>query len=159
MGELEPNDRARDLVAKQRQIRLPLTDKEQLTASRFMANESIPLKSHHEFCMKYVLRCLLTSTSAVPQHPATDEHRSSPNEKTDIPIHPLLTWYRLIDVVDTEYLMINDAFNKIEATKSHQYGTHQLLTRPLCVCRASSAPQYHKANRHENVGYRVEKTV
>ena len=48
--------------------------------------------------------------------PADDEHCRSPQNKPDIPVDPILRISQLIDVMDAEQVMINNAFHDIETT-------------------------------------------
>ena len=53
---------------------------------------------------------------------AAEEHGGAPDEEAYVPIDPLLAGYGLVDVMETEKLMVDQPFNKVEKTKAHQKG-------------------------------------
>ena len=53
--------------------------------------------------------------------PATDDHRSAPDQKADIPVDPLVPRDGLVDVVQAKQVVVDHAFNDVESTETHQH--------------------------------------
>ena len=47
--------------------------------------------------------------------------------ETDIPKNPLLARHRLVDVVDAEQMVVDDALHEIEDAEAHEEGAGQEL--------------------------------
>jgi hypothetical protein len=51
------------------------------------------------------------------QEPAADQHRSTPSEEAKVPIDPLRSRHRLVDVVDPEQVVVDQTFHQVEIPK------------------------------------------
>lgn len=99
------------------------------------------------------------SFPGLPQRPPAYQHQRSPYEKTNIPVDPLLGRHGLIDMMDAEQMMIDDAFHKMEDSKTHQYRAGQHFARPGRMRLARFTPENCQAGGCENVGRNVKETV
>ena len=71
--------------------------------------------------------------SPCPQEsPPTNKHQRAPYEETDVPINPLILRHGFVDVVNTQQVMIDDAFNQIKTGRS------QSTSSPRAACRTSA---------------------
>ena len=93
------------------------------------------------------------------QPPSAEDHQCAPDQKADVPIDPLLLRHGLVDVVKSQDMMVDDAFNQIENAESHQHGCWQQLSRPSDVLLARGAPEDGEASYHEQICAGVENTV
>src|SRR5437868_4631912 len=97
------------------------------------------LSRRHKRCL---IRCLLL---AFPQQdPPAYQHGCAPKQKAEIPPDPLLVRHRLVDMMDTKELVVDEAFCQVEDPKAHQYRPREQLTRPAHVRSVSRAPQNDK---------------
>lgn len=63
------------------------------------------------------------------QNPSANEHRRTPGEKTKVPINPLFRRNRLVNVVNSEKMMVDGPFHNIENTKTQQQSSDQQFIR------------------------------
>ena len=52
--------------------------------------------------------------------PSSQKHQRSPDQKTTIPVNPLIRRHGFVDVVQAKDMMVNDAFNQVKKTKTYQ---------------------------------------
>jgi hypothetical protein len=93
------------------------------------------------------------------QEPAADQHRSPPGKEAQVPVDPLLPRHRLVDVVDPEKVVVDDAFDQVEDAEAHEDAPHQELTQPAEMGPTGRPPQDDQAEHDEHVRGRVEQPV
>ena len=64
------------------------------------------------------------------QEPAADQHGSTPDQEADVPEDPLLPRHCLVDMVDAEQVMIDDALEQVEKTEADKESDGEQLGRP-----------------------------
>ena len=74
------------------------------------------------------------------QEPAADQHGSTPDQEADVPEDPLLPRHGLVDMVDAEQVMIDDAFDQVEQTEADQERAGEQLGRPSYVPATGRPP-------------------
>jgi hypothetical protein len=112
------------------------------------------LSRRHKHCLT---RCLLL---AFPQQdPPAYQHGCAPKQKAEIPPDPLLVGHRLVDMMDTKELVVDETFCQVEDPKAHQYRAGEQLTRPAHVHSVSGAPQNDETKYDEYVSARMKEAV
>ena len=91
--------------------------------------------------------------------PATDDHRRAPDQKTDIPVDPLLPRDRLVDVVQAKQVVVDHALNDVERTEANQHRPGEEFPRPPEVRPVGGPPECDQSENDKDVGRGVEEPV
>lgn len=88
-----------------------------------------------------------------------NEHGCTPCEEAHVPQQPLLARDGLVDMMQSQKVVIDEAFHQIEGAKTDQQRSSEKLPRPAPVRAAGVSPQYRKTRGDEDLGARVKKAV
>src|SRR5215213_1974789 len=105
------------------------------------------------------LLCMHILFARAHDHPACDEHRHTPHQEADIPIDAVLDRNQLIDVVNAEELVVNEALDHIEGPKAYQHRANEQLVRPIKMAAMRVMPEDEQASHDEDIGTTVKNTV
>jgi len=72
----------------------------------------------------------ISSMDVPPRQQVYQRHRSAPGQEGDIPVQPVRAENGLIDVVDTQQLVVDKTFDEFEGAKSGQNRDRQAPGRP-----------------------------
>src|SRR3954470_15267806 len=87
------------------------------------------------------------------------DHPGPPQQKADVPEDALPFRHCLVDVMQPEDLVIDNALGQIEDAPSEQDRSDTLTTRPPYLAAARPSPQQIKPCEHENVGAAVKEAI
>jgi hypothetical protein len=91
--------------------------------------------------------------------PSDHQHGSTPHKEPSIPIDPLLLRRPLVDMMNSEELVVNEAFNYVENAEAHQHRPGQHLARPPEMRFVSIPPHQDQAQSYKDVGAGVKKAI
>ncbi|HUQ76790.1 MAG TPA: hypothetical protein VM183_18875 [Burkholderiales bacterium] len=91
--------------------------------------------------------------------PAADEHQRAPDQETDVPIEPPFWRHGFVDVMQAEDVMVDDPFDQVEDSETHQHRPDQQSGRPAHVHAVRMAPKDRQPEHHEQVRAGMKETV
>ena len=85
------------------------------------------------------------------QVPPAGNNGNAPDEKSDIPPDPLCVRHGLIDMMDTEYEVIDRTLHHIEYAKTQKDGSYKRFAGPIYMLLVRSASQHGQTKDDKDV--------